>query len=221
MKVSEGATSGRPRIAAIDASLAAAFEELIAEIPLRDFSVRALVSRAGTTRDAFYRRYASLGHFFIEMVLGRFATDPTEDTGALAGDLLVIVRAQRAMYDDPLAAGLLPLILDASFRDPVTAESLSARFIQRQRVAALAVLERAVARGEIGPIADPQFVIDQLYSPMLFRAVLPGMPPIDAAYEQAIVISVLTGLGVAHPGGRLATALEESERRKTGSSGGA
>ncbi|MFC9561588.1 TetR-like C-terminal domain-containing protein [Agromyces sp. NPDC056965] len=218
MKAS-GSATGRPRIAAIDASLAAAFEELIAEIPVRDFSVRALVSRAGTTRDAFYRRYASLGHFFIEIVLGRFATDPTEDTGALVGDLLVIVRAQREMYDDPLAAGLLPLILDASFRDPVTAESLSTRFIQRQRVAALEVLGRAVARGEIGPMSDPQFVVDQLYSPMFFRAVLPGMPPIDEAYEQAIVTSVLTGLGVAHPDDRLATALERSAGRKTKSSG--
>ncbi|WP_430334804.1 TetR family transcriptional regulator [Rhodococcus sp. ACT016] len=60
MKITGGAT-GRPRAGAIDESLVVAFEELIAENPLREFSVRALVARAGTTPDAFYRRYASLG----------------------------------------------------------------------------------------------------------------------------------------------------------------
>ncbi|MBG9885294.1 hypothetical protein ABE10_01560, partial [Bacillus toyonensis] len=48
---------------------------------------------------------------------------------------------------------------------------------------------------EIAPVADPDFVVDQLYSPMLFRATLPGMAPIDEAYEQTIVSSVLRGLG--------------------------
>ena len=186
---------GRPRVAEIDQNLERAFEELINEIPLREFSVQKLISRAGTTRDAFYRRYASLGHFFIEVILIHFATDPTEDTGSLHGDLTVILRAQREMYTHPLAKGLIPLVLEASFRDPVTAEALSTRFIQQQRTAVIEMLERAVQRGEIEPIADVHFVVDQLYSPMLFRAVLPGMQAIDEAYEQTILIAVLESLG--------------------------
>lgn len=186
---------GRPRAAEIDQSLERAFAELVGEIPLREFSVQKLISRAGTTRDAFYRRYASLGHFFIEVMLVHFATDPTEDTGSLHGDLMVILRAQREMYTHPLAKGLIPLVLDASFRDPVTAEALSTRFIQRQRSAVIEMLERAVSRGEIESIADVHFVVDQLYSPMLFRAVLPGMQAIDEAYEHTIAVSVLESLG--------------------------
>ena len=186
---------GRPRVAEIDESLERAFAELVGEIPLREFSVQKLISRAGTTRDAFYRRYASLGHFFIEVMLVHFATDPTENTGSLRGDLAVILRAQREMYTHPLAKGLIPLVLEASFRDPVTAEALSTRFIQRQRTAVIEMLERAVARGEIEAIADVHFVVDQLYSPMLFRTVLPGMQAIDEAYEQSIADAVLQNLG--------------------------
>ena len=88
-----------------------------------------------------------------------------------------------------------PLVLEASFRDPVTAEALSTRFIQRQRTAVIEMLERAVARGEIEAIADVHFVVDQLYSPMLFRTVLPGMQAIDEAYEQSIADAVLQNLG--------------------------
>ena len=57
------------------------------------------------------------------------------------------------------------------------------------------MLERAVSRGEIESIADVHFVVDQLYSPMLFRAVLPGMQAIDEAYEHTIAVSVLESLG--------------------------
>ena len=187
--------AGRPRTAAIDEALIAAFEELIAENPLRQLSVRARVERAGTTRDAFYRRYVSLGHFLIEVMLGRYAVDPSEDTGTLLGDLRVTQRAQREMYTDPLAVGLIPLVLDACFRDPAAAEALSTRFITPQREAVKRILDRAVARGEIPPVADPDFVVDQLYAPMLFRATLPGMAPIDEAYEQTIISSVLRELG--------------------------
>ncbi|GAB2640645.1 hypothetical protein ABI214_00075 [Prescottella soli] len=55
-----GGTTVRPRAAAIDESIGPPFEKRIAEMPLREFSVRALVAWAGTTRDAFYRRYADM-----------------------------------------------------------------------------------------------------------------------------------------------------------------
>ncbi|WP_353111500.1 TetR/AcrR family transcriptional regulator C-terminal ligand-binding domain-containing protein [Microbacterium sp.] len=210
---------GRPRAAAIDDALRSAFEELIAEIPLREFSVRALVARAGTTRDAFYRRYGSLGHFFIEVMLSRYATDPTEDTGSLVGDLLVIQREQRDMYNDPIAKGLLPLILDASFRDPVTADALSEQFITPQRAAVVALLTRAVDRGEVSAIADVDYVIDQLYAPMLFRSVLPGRGSVDEEYGLATIRTALRELGHPDPEGAVAQGVSAERRARGGRHG--
>ncbi|MGO4205280.1 TetR-like C-terminal domain-containing protein [Rhodococcus sp. TAF43] len=146
-------------------------------------------------------------------------TDPTEDTGSLAADLLVIARAQREMYNDPLAKGLLPLILDSCFRDPITADAFSEQFIHRQRAATVKVPERAIARGEIGPIADTTYLIDQLYAPMLFRAALPGMAPIDEDFERAIVASVLRDLRVANAEDVVAQAVRQLDPMQGGHHG--
>ncbi|QKT13697.1 TetR-like C-terminal domain-containing protein [Rhodococcus sp. W8901] len=135
-------------------------------------------------------------------------TDPTEDTGSLAADLLVIARAQREMYNDPLAKGLLPLILDSCFRDPITADAFSEQFIHRQRAATVKVPERAIVRGEI-----------QLCAPMLFRAALPGMAPIDEDFERAIVASVLRDLRVANAEDVVAQAVRQLDPMQGGHHG--
>lgn len=46
-------TAGRPRDAEIDKRMTTAFEQLVSEMPVREFGVQKLVSRAGATRDAF------------------------------------------------------------------------------------------------------------------------------------------------------------------------
>ncbi|XBH20499.1 TetR-like C-terminal domain-containing protein [Jonesiaceae bacterium BS-20] len=193
------ATTGRPRLAAIDKRLMRAFEDFVVESPVRSFGVQALVTRAGTTRDAFYRRYASIGHFFVEVALNRYSLNPTQDTGSLAGDLLVIQREQVQMYTDPVAKGLLLLILDASADQPVTANAFASRFLKPRRDATVTVLDRAVSRGEIVAVSDIEYTLDHISGSFLLRASMPGTQPIDEAFAQKTVLSVLKDLGVDDP----------------------
>lgn len=205
---------GRPRTAEIDTRLADAFESLISEHPVREFGVQALVSRAGTSRDAFYRRYVSMGHFLVEVALRRYTLDPTEDTGSLAGDLLVIQREQVEMYTDPLAASLLTLILGACADEPTTAEAFSEQFLKPRRAATVRVLERAVQRGEIPPVDDMEYTLDHISGSFLLRAAMPGTQPIDEAFARRTVLSILRDLQAPEPHHSLHSALQHPTSKK-------
>lgn len=203
----DNAPIGRPRTAEIDRQLQRAFEELVAELPVRAFGIQALVNRAGTTRDAFYRRYSSIGHFFVEVALSRYSLNPTDDTGTLAGDLLVIQREQVQMYTDPLARGLLLLILDACADEPITAEAFATQFLKPRRDATIAVLERATSRGQIEPVEDLEYTLDLISGSFLLRAAMPGTAPIDEAFARRTVLSVLKDLVTNDPSSELDAAV--------------
>lgn len=216
----ENSSTGRPRTAAIDRRLQQAFEELVKERSVRSFGIQALVNQAGTTRDAFYRRYASIGHFFVEVALSRYVLDPTDDTGTLAGDLLVIQREQVQMYTDPLSQGLLLLILDACADEPITAEAFAAQFLGPRRDATAEVLDRAVRRGQISPIDDVEYTLDHISGAFLLRAAMPGTQPIDEAFARQTVVSVLRDLGTIDPRAELDAAVtllaDRQPRTQTG-----
>ncbi|MFF2051252.1 TetR-like C-terminal domain-containing protein [Leifsonia sp. NPDC058194] len=188
---------GRPRNAAIDDALHRALEELVAEAGVTSVTVHDLIGRAGVTRDAFYRRYNSLGHFLVAVATSRYRVDPSEDTGSLRGDLRVVVADQAAMYTDGVSRDLLPLLLDACARDRVVADLFESRFLRLQRESTARVIERAVERGEIPPVDDLPYVLDLVYGPALLRAALPGNAPPDDAFVDRVVNTVARELGAA------------------------
>lgn len=186
---------GRPRHERIDSALARTAETLVSQGGVQAITVKALIAGAGTTRDAFYRRYSSLGAFLVEMALDRFSLDPTEDTGTLFGDLMAIQREQVRMYTDRIALDLLPLLMDALARDPAAARAFSHGFLAPRREATVRVLDRAVARGEIPAVTDMAYVLDLLSGSILLRAALPGMAPITDDFARQTVLTVMRELG--------------------------
>lgn len=185
---------GRPRDAAIDAALFDAVAELFHELPPSRITLRMLTARAGVTRDAFYRRYHSLGHFYVDLALTRYAVDLSFDTGSLREDLLIVQSEQAAMYGDLLAQHLLPLLIAALSSDASAAADFGERFLAPRRLATVRAFERAIARGEIAPVADVDAILDQLSGPLFFRAAVPGLAPIDRAFVELGVDTVLAAL---------------------------
>ncbi len=190
----ESRPPGRPRKKRIDDALDAAFAALVGESGVTGITVQTLIERAQVTRDAFYRRYNSIGHFLVGVAVSRYRVDPTEDTGSLAGDLTVVLRDQMAMYTDSVARDLLPLLLDACARDATVAGLFEQRFLRLQRESTARVIDRAAERGEIPPVVDLPYVLDLVYAPAFLRASLPGGRPIDDALVEKIVRTVVREL---------------------------
>ena len=181
---------GRPRAEVLDAAILDAATELVIADGYVATSVDAIARRAGTTRQAVYRRHPSLPHILIAALSRRFGLDPAADTGSLRGDLLAVQHNQVEFFADPLVMRALPGLLDEAARDTALGAQLFEAFVTPRRESTARALERAVQRGDIPVGFDTEWICDLLTGPLLMRALMPT-GPIDENLAQLTVDAAL------------------------------
>jgi AcrR family transcriptional regulator len=187
---------GRPRAEVLDTAILDAATELVTAEGYLAASIDAIARRAGTTRQAVYRRHSSLAHILIAAMGRRFGLNPAADTGSLRGDLLAVQRNQVEFFADPLVMRALPGLLDEAARDTALGSQLFDAFVAPRRRSTARALERAVQRGDIPGGFDTEWICDLLTGPLLMRALLPT-GPIDENLAYLTVNAALDVLGVA------------------------
>jgi hypothetical protein len=90
-------------------------------------------------------------------------------------------------------AGVLSDLRD----DDILGEVFYARFMEPRRRSVAAMLARAAERGEIAPPAQPRIISDLLTGPLMLRAALPPIGPIDDTLVNATIEAALTACGAA------------------------
>jgi hypothetical protein len=83
--------------------------------------------------------------------------------------------------------------------DPEFLALFRERFLKSRRQAVREICERGAARGDIREDLDPEFVIDLIFGPMVYR-LLVDHGPLDDADAEAMVAAVFRGLKVPHAG---------------------
>jgi AcrR family transcriptional regulator len=162
-------------------------------------TVEGLCAEIGSTRPAFYRRYRNVAHLAFDVIRRHFGAEPPVETGSLPSDLLALQLAEVAMFTDPLMSKNLSGLLDSVGADPVLSETYGHQFILPRRARVTAVLDAAVARGEITGYDDVPFICDMLVGPILARSLLPGSAPIDEELARTTTRAVLAQLGALTP----------------------
>lgn len=186
---------GRPRKTSIDDAIYEAFAELMIERGFVRVTVEDVVSRAGTSKPAFYRRHRDLADVVPKLLARRHGLDSDIDTGSLAGDLHEVQKRQVQLFSDPVVMhGLIGWAAHVA-ADPDQAEPFVSSYLAPRRAFTRVLLDRAVVRGEIADGADPAAVADLLTGPLLMRVVLRGLPPVDDALAAHTVAAVLAVLG--------------------------
>ncbi len=188
---------GRPRQPDLERRIIDAVAELVPVVGYSRLTVDQVVARAGTSKPAFYRRFADVAQVIPHILAERFGTDDDIDTGSIVTDLLEVQRRQCALFDDPLTRRALCGYLDAVSTTPDAAAPFVAGYIAPRRAFTSVMIARAVDRGEIEPYDDAAYIADLLTGPALMRGVMPGMAPIDAALVRRTVGTTLTELGYA------------------------
>lgn len=187
---------GRPRDTRLDSALLAATADLIAERGYSAVTLQAVADAAGTSRPALYRRYTDLADLVASMLMERFGLDPgAEDLGGIEAELLAIQQHQRELFNDVVMRKALPGLLADLARSPELARQFHERFLGPRRLSTASILERAVLRGEIAPGTDPEWLCDLITGPMLMRALVPTLGPIDAELVRLTVRSALDAVG--------------------------
>jgi AcrR family transcriptional regulator len=175
---------GRPRSPAADAAVSRAVLELLDRVGYTAMSVEQVAVSAGVAKATIYRRWASKAEMVFGIVVHGETIETPAVTGALAGDLAALVRRVVTLLSAPAARQALPGLLADLRRDPLLAERFQATVIQSQREVVAAILQRAVARGELGGQPDAAAVHAQLLGTVFGWLHLTFSDPPDDLAEQ-------------------------------------
>jgi AcrR family transcriptional regulator len=187
--------SGRPRNTSVDNAILEAVAALVVEFGYNRVTIDEVVTRAGTNKPAFYRRFRSLADTVPRLLAQSHGTDVDIDTGSLPGDLREVQRRQLALFTDPVVVrGFAGWLADVD-TNPDAGSAFVEGYLAPRRAYTRIILDRAVGRGEIAEGADPAWIADLLTGPLIMRVVLPGLPPADEELAARTVDAALTALG--------------------------
>jgi AcrR family transcriptional regulator len=184
--------SERSRRAILDAAL-----DLVEEVGYAKTSVEGIAARAGVGKQTIYRWWPSKGAVLLDALLipseGEHGIEPLPDTGDLAADLKVVLRATVAELENPRYDAPMRALATEILHDPALHDAWRERIdgpltrIREER------LRSARAAGDLPADLDLALAIDLVWGP-LFHRWLQGSGPLSEAYADAVVDAALAGL---------------------------
>lgn len=187
--------SGRPHKSQVEDNIVRAMSELVAEHGYSSVTLDQVVTLAGTNKPAFYRRFRHLAEVVPHILASRHGTDEDIDTGSLVGDLVEVQRRQCRLFTDPVVTRGLTGWLAHVDSDPEATAPFFRDYLAPRRAYTQVILDRARNRGEATVDADAAWIADLLTGPLLMRAVIPGLPPIDSTFVTHSIHAALDAVG--------------------------
>jgi AcrR family transcriptional regulator len=186
---------GRPRSAEADRAIAEAAVALLGEFGYANVTMAGVAARAGVSTATLYRRFSSKEELVasaVELIVDR--SEPA-DTGSLEGDLRETLSRMAAKMTGDQGAFLLGLAGEL-IRHPQLRDALRDRLSAPMRDSMMLMLERAVRRGEIQPVDDPDLALAFIVGPLHYRILVDGLP-VDTDDVERLLPMVLGALGYA------------------------
>ncbi|MFI5041016.1 MAG: TetR/AcrR family transcriptional regulator [Acidimicrobiales bacterium] len=188
--VTIGATAGRqrpgrPRSGECDRAIEDAALQLLVDEGFGRMSMEGIAARAGVGKATVYRRWDSKERLVVEAVRRRFLEHVVApDTGSVRSDMLELLSAlHRRLVSD---GAVMQAFSAEQSRHPDLGAMFRAVFLDDRRSATRAILERAVARGELAPSSDIDLLADVGPALLWQRMTVLGTAP-DAGLPERIV----------------------------------
>ncbi|MEU6737247.1 TetR/AcrR family transcriptional regulator [Streptomyces physcomitrii] len=164
------------------AAVRRATDELLEEVGYEGLTLPEVAARAGVNKTTVYRRWPTKVELITGLFLLRTAQqDPGRDTGSLVGDLVAMLEDIVGHVNSPATRAVLSVALGGAL-DDATRTAREAFWDERFHHGA-AIVERAVARGELPPEADARLLLEDAGSPVYFRLLITGQAVTDADIE--------------------------------------
>jgi AcrR family transcriptional regulator len=183
---------GRPRDTAVDAAVDTAVESLLLADGYSAVNIDRVAKLARTTRAAVYRRAKTPSELVVGLLVSRFGIDPAPDCGDLRRDLRLLQEIQRRFFADPVVQAALAGLLSDFRSQSEVGGVFYERFMAPRRRSLAAMLARAAERGEPIPVEHSDIAADLLTGPLLLRAAVPVLGPIDDRLLEATVEAALS-----------------------------
>jgi AcrR family transcriptional regulator len=184
---------GRPRSSEADDAILWATLDLLAERGYAGLTMEGIAARAGVGKATLYRRWKSCEEVIVAAVSGFVEAEiHIPDTGSLEEDLhLLMERAVKTYRGRP--GKIMPGLVAAMADSAAVARAVRTRFLTDRRRALAAVIDRAVARGELAMDVDEELALDFLGGPLFYRLLVTG-GPLDDALVDGVVRLMLHGM---------------------------
>jgi AcrR family transcriptional regulator len=183
---------GRPK-GGSDGIVRAILEATLRQLEDRGFpgvSVDEVAKAAGVNKTSVYRRWPSRGALVLAALQTlRDREPPPPQTGSLREDLIAMLSAKVALVSTRSGCKILRAMI--AFEDEEVARVARALRKQRYRVP-MAVIQGAIARGELPPGTDPSLLAEVLLAPMYYRIIVLNQP-VNDRYIERVVDQVLAG----------------------------
>jgi AcrR family transcriptional regulator len=167
-----------------EAVFAATIDELSARA-YDEISIETIAARAGVHKTTIYRRWHSKAELVTQALTasaGSLIEIP--DTGALEADLRILSRSVRATLASPRGAATTRTLLTGAAASPEI-RHLMQQFWAARLSAIAAIVDRAVARGELPRDTDPAALMHALAAPLYYRLLVTGEPLTELDADRA------------------------------------
>lgn len=171
---------GRPRDPEADGRILAAASSLILLRGFESMTVDEVASNAGVGKATVYRRWSRKEDLAVAAMEQLYRDEmPSPDTGSIRGDLQAMVTSVLTFVNSPAGIDYVRTTIKESMRDDRIA-TLYREASHRAEGSAIAVFERAIARGEVREDLHRDAAVQFLGSLVAMRAITgQGMPGID------------------------------------------
>ncbi|MDA0172441.1 TetR/AcrR family transcriptional regulator [Solirubrobacter taibaiensis] len=180
--------SDTSRRAILDAAFA-----LVGEVGYAKLTMEGIAARAGVGKQTIYRWWPSKGAVLFDAFLALSenaeGSPALPDTGDLAADLKLVLRATVEELNDPRYDLPMRALTAAILNDPTLAAEYEQRLEAPMRAIKLARLANAA---ELPPGTDLELALELLWSPLQSRWLAGG--ELTPAFADAVVDTVLAGL---------------------------
>ncbi|GGK93675.1 putative regulatory protein, TetR family [Planomonospora parontospora subsp. parontospora] len=166
--------------------------ELLSEVGYDRMSIDQVARRARASKATIYRRWSGKAEMVAAAMHGLTVEHrPLPDTGTLRGDLAAGLPVFCRIYErkHAIVLGLLPAIRD----DPELGRLLHGHMLRSGADEAAELLDRARARGEVGPGARVTTLVEVTKALLWHRLLLTG-EPLDEDFVARTVDEVLLPL---------------------------
>jgi AcrR family transcriptional regulator len=181
---------GRPRSSEADEAILEAAIEIYGAHGLGGLTVDAVAALAGVSKATIYRRYPSKADLVIAAAnRAAEAKEPKRFTGDLRLDLHSVLEHLRSVMHDPKVGSACRMLTMDAHRDEQL-RCLHREFVKHRRSRTMAMLDDAVARGDLRADTDTYLAAEQLSAPLFYRFLVSG-DPIDDAYLDTVVDTFL------------------------------
>jgi len=162
-------------------------------------SMESVARRAGVGKSALYRRWRTKQDMVVAM-LSELSVPlaQTPDTGSLRGDLWASLCVFRDWIVDPQMRTILPDLTAEAARNPTFSQAYQAAIAGPRRAHAAAPFHRAIAREELAPDLDIEFVLDLISAPLYWRLSIRQVD-VDDAFIEALLDQVMLALPTRPP----------------------